>query len=158
MSNVTSRLSKAIKATTSKAFRAGTYVACEPALSAALLLLLTKAPTRFRHRLLASLHQHFGISGRRLAKLIQTLKYLLAVGFAWKIHKFLERFANHNWYWKLWKKPGDPFVWDGTTELVTITGGCSGFGYEMVKKFMDKARIVIIDVRELPDEFADCKF
>jgi len=39
-------------------------------------------------------------------------------------------------------------------ELVIITGGSSGFGYEMVKGFSKVARVVALDIQDFPPELA----
>ena len=71
------------------------------------------------------------------------------------VNRFITRLSLN--YWHL-KKQGVP--WDFHTEsseTILITGGCSGFGKEMVKMFgaQTKAKLVVLDVQELPDELKD---
>lgn len=105
--------------------------------------------------------------GFDLDKSILVLKALFAVGVLSRINLALNQLALNNYQLEL---PGIgrvlgssrgakrvPWKWDGKTELIVITGGCSGFGYEMVKGFAGKAKIVVIDVSDLPKELERCK-
>jgi all-trans-retinol dehydrogenase (NAD+) len=83
---------------------------------------------------------------------LKLLKYLFTWGLILSTNRLLSRLALN--YWHL-KKQGAP--WDFATEgkeVILITGGCSGFGKEMVKLFAErtKARIIVLDVNELPEE------
>ena len=103
-----------------------------------------------------------------LPKVILALKALLAVGIVDRANKAMNALAMNNYQLEL---PGLGRVlgsgrgpkraewrWDGRTELVVITGGCSGFGYEMVRGFAGKAKIVVIDRSDLPKELEQRKF
>ncbi len=128
------------------------YAATEPLFTGALLGALTRAPLQYRSRLLRLLGDA-GLSSERIALLIKSLKYLLAIGVVKRVNQSLNKLAlNH---WNFFGKPGAPFNWSATnkTELVVVTGGCSGFGYEMVKGFSKHARVIILDVSPVPEEF-----
>ncbi|KIW89360.1 uncharacterized protein Z519_10214 [Cladophialophora bantiana CBS 173.52] len=123
--------------------------AAEPLLTGTVLAALTRAPVQYRTRLLKLLGDA-GLSAERIALLIKSLKYLLAIGLVRKLNQTLNRLALNHWH--VFRKPGAPFRWDRQTELVVVTGGCSGFGYEMVKGFSKHARVVILDISPVPEE------
>ncbi|KAK5454209.1 hypothetical protein LTS15_006209 [Exophiala xenobiotica] len=88
----------------------------------------------------------------RAAPPLKTLKWLFGIGLVIHVNRALNRLALN--YWHL-KKQGP--AWDFQTEgkeTIIITGGCSGFGREMVKMFaaQTKSNIVVLDVQELPDD------
>lgn len=127
------------------------YAVAEPLVPTALLYALTKAPLEYRSRALQLLSRA-GLSPQRIAQLIKSLKFLIALGLARRVNDVLNRLAlNH---WQLFGKPGAPYNWDGAKkpELVVVTGGCSGFGYEMVKSFSKHARVIILDISPVPEE------
>ncbi|EXJ73289.1 uncharacterized protein A1O5_03049 [Cladophialophora psammophila CBS 110553] len=83
---------------------------------------------------------------------LKTLKYLFAFGLLVHINRILSRMALNYWHVQ---KQGVP--WDFQTagkETILITGGCSGFGKEMVRMFAEqtKAKIIVLDIQELPDD------
>ncbi|KAL6246145.1 hypothetical protein RBB50_007298 [Rhinocladiella similis] len=83
---------------------------------------------------------------------LKTLKVLFSIGVIIHLNRFLNRLALN--YWHL-KKQGSPWSFDTEgAETIVITGGCSGFGKEMVKMFSSqtKSNIVVLDIQELPDE------
>lgn len=125
------------------------YAAAEPLFTGSLLFALTRAPEQYRLKLLRLLQER-GLSAARIATLIKSLKYLLAIGVARRANQTLNNLALNNWHLR---KPGAPFQFGPRKdELVLITGGCSGFGYEMVKTFSKVARVVIFDVSPLPSD------
>jgi all-trans-retinol dehydrogenase (NAD+) len=125
------------------------YAATQPLFTGALLAALTRAPIQYRARLLKILGDA-GLSADRIVFLIKSLKFLLAIGVVRKTNQALNRLALNGW--QLIGKPGTAFKWDRQTELVIVTGGCSGFGYEMVKGFSKHARVIVLDVSPLPEE------
>lgn len=86
---------------------------------------------------------------------LKTLKVLFGLGLVLYLNRFLSRLALN--YWHLQKQG---VAWDFDTEgkeTIVVTGGCSGFGREMVKMFaaQTKARIVVLDIQELPADMKD---
>lgn len=89
---------------------------------------------------------------------LKTLKVLFSIGVIIHLNRFLNRLALN--YWHL-KKQGSPWSFDTEgAETIVITGGCSGFGKEMVKMFSSqtKSNIVVLDIQELPDELERREF
>jgi all-trans-retinol dehydrogenase (NAD+) len=132
------------------------YSAAQPAITGALLYALTRGSPELKEKLLGPFRSNLlATNGTyRLSKFIDLLKALFAIGIIKRVNSALNRLALNAWSLS---KPGTPWKWDGKTELVVVTGGCSGFGYEMVKGFQGKARVVVLDVNELPKELASCK-
>lgn len=134
------------------------YAVAEPLLTGSLLFALTRAPEQYRQRLLKLLRDR-GISNDAIGKIVRSLKILLAVGVASRLNDGLNRLALNHWHLK---KPGEPFKFGDTqkSELIVVTGGCSGFGYEMVKSFSRHARVAILDIAPVPEDLeistSDC--
>ena len=128
------------------------YASTEPVITAGLLYILTRGPPHIRQRLLAPFHANLlsKNGAARVASLITILKFLTAIGVAKRISHSLNRLALNNW---TFGRPGAPFHFGGAkSELVVITGGSSGFGYEMVKGFSKSARVVVLDISPFPEE------
>ncbi|PSN69342.1 NAD(P)-binding protein [Corynespora cassiicola Philippines] len=123
----------------------------QPLFTGALLYLLTKGPPELRDRLLEPLRNNLANNGAAtIARLIKVLKFLTAIGIVRRIHRALNSLAYNNW--KL-GRAGAPFKFGPQKEeMVVITGGSSGFGYEMVKAFSKVARVVVLDVAAFPPE------
>lgn len=141
------------------------YVANEPLVTGPLLWALTRGPPNLRERLLSPLRantpdalKHYigPTSDVRLAKIVSVLKILFALGVVKRVSNALNALAMNGWYLP-GLKPMARWKWDGKTEVVVITGGCSGFGYEMVKQFAGKATVVVVDISELPAELEKCE-
>ena len=143
------RANRVVTGTVTLPFSLVRYAATEPTFTGALLAALTRAPIQYRSRFLKLLGDA-GLSSDRIALLIKSLKFLLAIGVASRLNQALNKLALNHWH--AFRKPGAPFKWDGKSELVVVTGGCSGFGYEMVKSFARHARVVILDVSDVPEE------
>jgi all-trans-retinol dehydrogenase (NAD+) len=127
----------------------------EPLLTGALLYLLTRGPLHTRQRLLQPFQTNLlGTNGAsRLASFITILKVLTALGVVRRINGALTSLAWNNW--RVFGRPGAPFEFGpAKKELVIITGGSSGFGYEMVKGFAQHARVVVLDVSNFPPELS----
>ena len=126
------------------------YAATEPVFTGSLLFALTRAPAQYRTRLLSFLRER-GLSSDRIAILVKALKVLLIIGVIRRINRALTRLALNMWHFK---KAGAPFRFgaSGKPELVVVTGGCSGFGYEMTKEFSKIARVVVLDISPVPPE------
>jgi len=142
------------------------YVANEPFITGPLLWALTRGPADLRERLLAPIRSNTpdrlknylgATSDVRLAKIISVLKILFALGAAKRVNNALNALALNGWYLP-GSKPMAKWRWDGKTEVVVITGGCSGFGYEMVKGFAGKAKVIVVDISELPSELEKCEY
>jgi len=86
---------------------------------------------------------------------LKTLKRLFILGLVLYVNRFLNRLALNYWHLKKQGVPWD-FQSDGK-ETILVTGGCSGFGREMVKLFANrtKANIVVLDIQELPADMKD---
>jgi len=130
------------------------YVAREPIITGGLLYLLTRGPPQIRDRILAPFQNNLlaknGVA--RLASFITILKFLTALGVVKRANRALNRLALNNW---TLGRPGAPFRFGpGKEELVVITGGSSGFGYEMVKGFSRHARVAVLDIMDFPPELA----
>lgn len=131
--------------------------ATDPLVTGSLLLALTRAPAQYRSRVLDFLSSRVGVSA---ATAITTLKCLFALGLVRRVNQALTRLAYNNY--QLIGKPGAPFQWatqyGKKEELVVVTGGCSGFGFEMVKGFAKIARVVCLDITPLPAELERSEF
>lgn len=128
----------------------------EPLLTGTLLYILTRGPLQIRERLLRPFQTNLlGTNGgARLASFIRILKVLTAVGVVKRANQALNRLAWNGW---TLGRSGAPFRFGpGKEELVLITGGSSGFGYEMVKGFSKVARVVVLDIQVFPVELARC--
>ncbi|KAJ4340670.1 hypothetical protein N0V87_002331 [Didymella glomerata] len=153
-------LGKSIKSSNrSMAYRAYsglTEAASEPLLTGSLLYLLTRGPPHIRAKLLAPFQSILPVFTNtpkgvaRLATLITILKVLTTAGVLRRINAGLNRLAWNNW--SLSRNGADWQFGPSKKELVLITGGSSGFGYEMVKSFSKHARVVAIDVSPFPAE------
>lgn len=88
---------------------------------------------------------------------LKSLKRLFILGLILTANRLLNRLALN--YGNL-RKQGVPWDFDGEgVETILITGGCSGFGREMVFLFalQTKANIIVVDVQDLPEEMKDSK-
>jgi all-trans-retinol dehydrogenase (NAD+) len=129
----------------------------EPILTGILLYILTRGPPHIRERLLRPFRTNVLAknSAAKVASIILVLKVLTGVGVVRRISQALDKLSWNNW---TLGRPGSQFKFGpGKEELVIITGGSSGFGYEMVKGFSKYARIVVIDIQAFPPELAERK-
>lgn len=133
-----------------------TKAASEPILTGSLLYLLTRGPPHVRAKLLAPFQSTLPVFTNtpkgvaRLATLITILKVLTTAGVLRHINAGLNRLAWNNW--SLSRNGADWRFGPSKEELVLITGGSSGFGYEMVKSFSKHARVVAVDISPFPAE------
>jgi all-trans-retinol dehydrogenase (NAD+) len=130
------------------------YLAQTPLLTGSLLYLLTRAPADVRERFLRPLRPYLlsKNADARLATTVKILKVLLALGIQRTISQLLTQLALNYWYVR---RPGAPWRFDESkSETVVVTGGCSGFGYEMVKGFAGKATVVVLDISDMPPDLA----
>lgn len=113
------------------------------------LFLLTRLSSTTQGQITAST----GIDVSLLNWLVTPAKVLLALQFSALLHRSLQRLALNNWRLR-W--PGQPWCFGDQklSELIVITGGSSGFGRLMTKGFAGKARVIVLDVAELPDDLA----
>jgi all-trans-retinol dehydrogenase (NAD+) len=128
--------------------------ASEPLLTGALLYALTRGPAHIRARLLAPFQNNLLAKNgvQRLATFITVLKVLTSLNVLRRVSQGLSSLALNNW---TLRRSGAPFKFGpAKEELVIITGGSSGFGYEMVKSFSKVARVVVLDVQDFPPELA----
>jgi len=143
---------------TSKIITGVKIAAEEPFLTGALLYVLTRGPENIRSRLLAPFQNNLlaknGVA--RLAAFITALKILTGVNVLKRVNQVLNSLAWNNWSLG---RSGAAFKFcPNKEELVIITGGSSGFGYEMVKAFSKLARVVVLDIQDFPPELASCEF
>ncbi|KAF2008434.1 NAD(P)-binding protein [Aaosphaeria arxii CBS 175.79] len=118
----------------------------EPIVTGGLLYLLTRGPSHIRDKMLQPLQPYLLSKNRdaRLKSLVVILQALTALGLAKRVNRALNRLALNNW---TLGRPGTPFRFGSTKEeVVLITGGSSGFGFEMVKLFAEKARVIVLDI------------
>lgn len=131
--------------------------ASDPLITGALLWVLTRGPADLRARLLQPFQDNLLAKdgARRIARLIKTLRFLVVYGTLKRLNQAMNSLALNHWH--LSSRGSAWQFGPAQSEVVVITGGCSGFGYEMVKGFAGKAKVVVIDVVELPKELAACK-
>ncbi|KAF3008658.1 hypothetical protein E8E13_008867 [Curvularia kusanoi] len=138
-----------------------TNIASDPLLTGALLYLLTRGPPRLRAKLLAPFQSsglpvftNTSAGVARLTKLISVLKLLTSLNVLRRANTALNTLAWSNWTLP-WRSNGTAWQFGPQRrEVVLITGGSSGFGYEMVKAFAPHAKVVVIDIVAFPDELA----
>jgi hypothetical protein len=129
-----------------------TKLASEPLVTGGLLFLLTRGPAQLRAQLLSpfqsTLLSKNGVA--RVATFITVLKILTTAGVLRRINQALNRLAWNNW--SLGRAGAEWRFGEDKREVVLITGGSSGFGYEMVKSFSKVARVIAIDIQAFPSE------
>lgn len=134
------------------------YLAKSPVLTGSLWYLLTRAPADVRERFLGPLRPYLLAKNAdaRLKKAVTLLRILFVLGVQSTLSQLLNRLAHNYWYLR---RPGAPWRFGDAqkSELIVITGGCSGFGYEMVKEFAGKARIIVLDISDMPADLAGCE-
>ncbi|RMZ89455.1 hypothetical protein DV736_g3326, partial [Chaetothyriales sp. CBS 134916] len=128
-------------------------VVSEPVVTGALLLALTRGSPELKEKLLGPFQSNLlATNGEaRLDIFVKALKIVFALGFVNRANQALNRLALNAWSFR---RLGTPWSWDGKTEIVLVTGGCSGFGYEFVKGFAGKAKVVVLDISPFPAELA----
>ena len=135
------------------------YLSGEPLLTGPLLYLLTRAPADIRERFLGPLRPYLlsKNADARIKQAVALLKTLFILGVGGRISQLLNRLALNYWYLR---RPGEPWRFGDAnkSELVVITGGCSGFGYHMVQEFAGKARVIVLDISDMPAELSRCEF
>ncbi|RMZ85671.1 hypothetical protein DV737_g674, partial [Chaetothyriales sp. CBS 132003] len=129
------------------------YVVSEPVITGALLFALTRGSPELKGKLLEPFQSTLlATNGEaRLALFVKALKVAFAFGFISRANEALNRLALNAWSLG---RVGTPWSWDGKTEIVLVTGGCSGFGFEFVKGFAGKAKVVVLDISPFPAELA----
>ena len=135
--------------------------ALEPTLTGPLLYVLTRGPEKLRQPLKDFLLRLFASDNHaknlvRVAYLIKTLKWLFAIGLAARVNNLLTAWALNHWRVR---KQGVNWDFDESrkTEVAIVTGGCSGFGYLIVKGLAPKMKVVVLDVSDLPEDLTGCK-
>jgi all-trans-retinol dehydrogenase (NAD+) len=128
-------------------------LALEPITTGFLIYALTRdSPSALKDRLLASIQQA-GISPSRILQVLPILRSLFALGVARRIHHVLSALATNYWHIRWQGKPWN-FGDRERSEVIVLSGGCSGFGALMTKGFAGKAKIVILDILDLPEDLA----
>ncbi|KAI5367363.1 Putative short-chain dehydrogenase/reductase SDR, NAD(P)-binding domain superfamily [Septoria linicola] len=116
-----------------------------PAVTGALLFALTSAPDRFREPLLAQIRQY--LSPDNIARLITSLKWLVAIGVVSDANKWLSELAQNNF-----RLRSEKHRYHWPQEVAVITGATGGFGSLMSKDFASRGvNVMALDIRdELP--------
>jgi all-trans-retinol dehydrogenase (NAD+) len=134
-------------------FQAISKMALEPFTTGVLLYVLTRtSPSVLKDPLISSIQQA-GISPTRLPQILPVLKGLFALGVVRRIHQMLSVLATNYWHFR-WQGMPWNFGDRERSEVIVLTGGCSGFGALMTKGFAGEAKIVILDILDLPEELA----
>lgn len=120
------------------------HVALNPVVTASLLWVLTKGPANIRGRLVETISSLRDPQIR--ARVIRTLKWLLALGLAGSVNKRLNQLALNSWRVKSEKKR-----WKWNEEIAVVTGGCSGIGELVVKRLINRGvKVAVLDIQQLP--------
>jgi hypothetical protein len=126
------------------------HIALNPAVSAPLLWLLTRAPPSLRQRILSSLGSHG--QPERIAKVVNILKNLFVLGLLRIANQKLNAIALNAWRVKSVKKE-----WNLSQEIAVVTGGCSGIGELIVKELFKKGvKVAVLDIQPLPASLQGC--
>ncbi|KAI6783995.1 Short-chain dehydrogenase/reductase family 16C member-like protein [Emericellopsis cladophorae] len=121
-------------------------IALQPALPAALLILLDRVPREMLAQVIdpAKLHQYLGTPQAR-----NVLKIFLALGVARLVNRWLSAAANNNWSFST------KSTWHWQSELAVVTGGCMGIGRSIVDGLVARGvHVAILDVAPLPEDLA----
>ncbi|KAF2826515.1 dehydrogenase/reductase SDR family member 8 precursor [Ophiobolus disseminans] len=130
-------------------------VALNPAVTAALLYILTRSPDRVRGRII----NRFAVlrDPKRFVQIVKALKWCLAFGIAGALNRQLNNAALNAGRWTSESKR-----WDWGREVAVVTGGCSGIGELMVKRLVGRGvRVAVLDIQALPPSlqgYAHIKF
>lgn len=120
--------------------------ALNPYISGPLLLALLTAPETIRKLLEERLHISAG--PQRLATAKKVLQVLLAIGGVKYVNGLLSRMATNS------GRIGPAKGWMWPHEVAVVTGGCSGIGYDVVKRLAKKnIKIAVLDVQAPPRDF-----
>ncbi|KAJ9647237.1 hypothetical protein H2199_002224 [Coniosporium tulheliwenetii] len=106
----------------------------QPVITTVLLLASLREPQRTRKLLSQASRNKIGPSVFNKA-----LKVLIAIGVLYRLNNFLSRRALNNFT--------RDRSWDWRKEIVVVTGGCSGIGELMVRKFAKNSiKVVALDL------------
>jgi all-trans-retinol dehydrogenase (NAD+) len=128
-------------------------IAFEPFFTGPLLYILLRGSDDIRNRVLEPFRNNL-LTKVQLSTVIKTVKWLFGLGLASRINQLLTNFTlNHGQLRHQGK--GWNFDKGGKDEVILITGGCMGFGLNMVKVFSARAplaKLIVLDVQDLPAE------
>ena len=133
-------------------------LAFSPLFTGPLLLILLRGPPDLRQRLLSPFQSNQNPLARRvsLPTIIKTVKWLFSLGLLATLNRALTTFTlNHGRVRHQGKGWNFENGGKGKGEVILVTGGCMGFGLNMIKMFNERApeaKLIIIDVVELPEE------
>lgn len=115
-----------------------------PVLSASLLAGLFLLPESSRRDLLRRLPGALTVD----AALLKTILFAsLGLGIVRKINQALTNVAHNGW------RLSAQSNWDWPNEIAVVTGGSSGIGLEVVKRFLARGvKVAVIDISDLPEE------
>lgn len=121
--------------------------AFSPALTGALLYILTRGPASLRNPLLNRLR-----TPSDAARLTSILKWLFAFGLVAQLNQWLSRWAANSWIWR-----ETPNQWQWRKEVAVVTGGSSGIGALITRGLSKKGlKVVVLDIQPLPADLQDC--
>lgn len=126
------------------------FLTLDPVGTGALIFILSRNPWNLRDRFSAQT----GLSSHTLTSLISPFKWLFGIGLFRKAHSVMNRLAFNNWQLG---SSGTPWRFgdEKKSEVVLITGGSSGFGRLMATEFAKHAKVIVLDLQDLPTDLAE---
>jgi all-trans-retinol dehydrogenase (NAD+) len=127
------------------------HVALNPLVTATLLWALTKGPTQLRSQLTTRIPALQ--DPHKYARVLKALKWCLIAGTARVVNKQLNHTALNGG-----RLRSEKARWNWSREVAVVTGGCSGIGELVVKRFIGKGiRVAVLDIQQLPPGLQGCK-
>jgi len=115
-----------------------------PLFTGSALYLLTRSPPHIQQTALDAVLSV--LSPKNTARLITSLKWLLALGLVRNTSNYLSKWADNDY-----QIFGSTKGWVWEKEIAVVTGGSSGFGALFAKDLSDKGiHVVVLDINGLP--------